>query len=187
MENKMTSMRKIQLMRKIQKYEKVLPKEIIELWKKTDMQGTLLNGYLRLIDPDVYKPIVDEVYWNKKAIPVFSTVFGDVIIWCAKEDGVTDREEIDMLSFKDDTDTFLGFEMERFLEFLENPEYVLDRFPEYQLYPEAVKRLGRVSNDECYFFVPYLFLGGEKTVERLQKGDMEVCISIMTQLIEGYL
>jgi len=72
----------------IERYRDLVPKEMIEIWKKYGL-GSFLNGYLRVINPDDYKELVEETYFRgKESIPLFTTAFADVITW--QENGFID-------------------------------------------------------------------------------------------------
>ena len=59
----------------IEKYRNLVPKEMIEIWEKYGL-GSFLNGYLRVINPDDYKELVEETYFRRNvAIPIFITAF----------------------------------------------------------------------------------------------------------------
>ena len=78
----------------IEKYKGQVPDEIIEIWKNYGL-GSFLNGYLRVINPDDYKELVEETYFRgKESIPLFTTAFADVITW--QENGFIDMFSIDM-------------------------------------------------------------------------------------------
>ena len=44
----------------IERYRDLVPKEMIEIWKNYGL-GSFLNGYLRVINPDDYKELVEEI------------------------------------------------------------------------------------------------------------------------------
>ena len=72
----------------IEKYKGQVPDEIIEIWENYGL-GSFLNGYLRVINPDDYKELVEETYFRgKESIPLFTTAFADVITW--QENGFID-------------------------------------------------------------------------------------------------
>jgi hypothetical protein len=65
----------------ILKYKDKLPGELIEVWYKYGF-GTLLNGFLKLINPDEYLDILERCYRRyEQAIPIFTTSMGDIIVW----------------------------------------------------------------------------------------------------------
>ena len=47
----------------IERYRDLVPKEMIEIWKKYGL-GSFMNGYLRVINPDDYKKLVEETYFK---------------------------------------------------------------------------------------------------------------------------
>ena len=72
----------------IEKYKGQVPDKVIEIWKNYGL-GSFLNGYLRVINPDDYKELVEETYFRgKESIPLFTTAFADVITW--QENGFID-------------------------------------------------------------------------------------------------
>ena len=47
----------------IERYRDLVPTEMIEIWKKYGL-GSFMNGYLRVINPDDYKKLVEETYFK---------------------------------------------------------------------------------------------------------------------------
>ena len=47
----------------IEKYKGQVLDEVIEIWKNYGL-GSFLNGYLRVINPDDYKELVEETYFR---------------------------------------------------------------------------------------------------------------------------
>ena len=45
----------------IEKYKNKVPKELIEVWQKYGF-GSLLNGYLKIVNPEDYKEVLVESY-----------------------------------------------------------------------------------------------------------------------------
>ena len=69
----------------IEKYKGQVPDEVIEIWKNYGL-GSFLNGYLRVINPDDYKELIEDTYFSgKESIPLFTTAFADVITWQENE------------------------------------------------------------------------------------------------------
>ncbi|MGN0025419.1 MAG: GAD-like domain-containing protein, partial [Clostridium sp.] len=65
----------------IDKYKEVISEELISVWKIYGF-GSILNGYLKIINPDEYKEIIDNSYFRANvSIPIFATAFGDIITW----------------------------------------------------------------------------------------------------------
>ena len=158
-----------------EKYNDQLPSEVLTVWREYGF-GTLLNGYLKVVDPDDYQELLADTYhWSGSAIPIFVTAFADIITW---ERG----RYIRMVNYKDGTFDGIaaGF------KFLWGD--VLDgafngSFFDIAQYEEAVKRYGQIQFDECFGYVPLLALGGNKGVSHLQKVKIKEHITLISQTI----
>ena len=63
------------------KYEDKLPGEMLAFWKEFGF-GTFYGGYLKSINPDDYKELLERSYFQGDvSIPIFATAFGDLITW----------------------------------------------------------------------------------------------------------
>ncbi|MBU3174520.1 T6SS immunity protein Tdi1 domain-containing protein [Clostridium estertheticum] len=116
--------------------------------------GSIKNGYLRIVNPDRYIEILEETYVRYElAIPLFTTAMGDIIVW---EDGY-----LMILNFRKNEVNVVGRNCELFFKNL-NDEYYLEKALGWIPYPEAIKKYGEPSDDECFGYVPILGLGGPK-------------------------
>ena len=105
----------------IEKYRNLVPKEMIEIWEKYGL-GSFLNGYLRVINPDDYKELIEETYFRGNvAIPIFITAFADVITW--EED-----EFIGMIEYKTLDVNAIWEGMDNFFELLSNKRFLEKNF-----------------------------------------------------------
>jgi hypothetical protein len=66
----------------INKYKDKLPAELIEFWQQYGF-GIYMNGYLKIVDPDIYQPILNEGYdtENNKELVFAVTGLGDFVVW----------------------------------------------------------------------------------------------------------
>ena len=65
----------------IKEYEDKLPIELITFWKEYGF-GTFYDGYLKAINPNEYKELIEKSYFQGDvSIPIFATAFGDLITW----------------------------------------------------------------------------------------------------------
>ena len=63
------------------KYSSILPQDLVNVWQEYGF-GSLMDGYLRIINPDEYKPLLDDSYGlSSTAIPIFVTAFADIVTW----------------------------------------------------------------------------------------------------------
>lgn len=93
----------------IQKYEKILPEELIKIWKDYGM-STLLKGYLKIINPEEYQELLNETYFRGTlSIPILTTAFGDVI---TLEEG----HYISMVKYKNGSFIMLAKNFKRFIQ-----------------------------------------------------------------------
>ena len=158
----------------IEKYRNLVPKEMIEIWENYGL-GSFLSGYLRVINPDDYKELVEETYFRGNvAIPIFITAFADVITW--EED-----EFIGMIEYKTLDVNAIWEGMDNFFELLSNKRFLEKNF-ELEMYNEALKLHGEVGYEDCYCFVPIIPVGGKK-IENLQKGRAFTHIEVIVYLM----
>ena len=158
----------------IEKYRNLVPKEMIEIWEKYGL-GSFLNGYLRVINPDDYKELVEETYFRGNvAIPIFITAFADVVTW--EED-----ELIGMIEYKTLDVNAIWEGMDNFFELLSNKRFLEKNF-ELEMYNKALKLYGEVGYEDCYCFVPVIPVGGKK-IENLQKGKAFTHIEVIVYLM----
>ena len=158
----------------IEKYRNLVPKEMIEIWEKYGL-GSFLNGYLRVINPDDYKELVEETYFRgKESIPLFTTAFADVVTW--EED-----ELIGMIEYKTLDVNAIWEGMDNFFELLSNKRFLEKNF-ELEMYNKALKLYGEVGYEDCYCFVPVIPVGGKK-IENLQKGKAFTHIEVIVYLM----
>ncbi|RKM55775.1 DUF1851 domain-containing protein [Butyrivibrio sp. X503] len=159
----------------IKKYEGILPSELLDVWRDYGF-GQMLDGYIKIINPDEYKEILRESYFRaEEAIPIMMTAFGDVITW-------EDNRYIRMICFKDGVFKGLGAGFKYFFSNMLDEDFQKDFF-EPDLFKCANEKLGKPEFDECYGFVPLLGLGGKRSADNLEKVKVKEYIAIIAQMI----
>jgi len=151
----------------IERYRDLVPKEMIEIWKKYGL-GSFLNGYLRVIKETYFR--------GKESIPLFTTAFADVITW--QENGF-----IDIVQYRYEDFEIMLKNMGYFLKFIYTEKTFTDDYFDLKLYEKAVKRYGELEYNQSFCFVPLLGLGGKKSVDNLDKGDTLTHIYLITELV----
>lgn len=64
-----------------EKYASSLPPELLNVWQNYGF-GTLLDGCLKIINPDEYQDLLHDTYGlSDSAIPVFATAFAGLLTW----------------------------------------------------------------------------------------------------------
>lgn len=158
----------------IDKYEKDLPSELINVWKQYGF-GEIMDGYLKIINPEDYIETLEMSYYaSDKAIPVMVTGFGDLIVW-------ESNKYLMMIKYKDSDIECLSSTMEWFWDDLSDEEYTNDYF-ELRQYKKAVTKLGELTFEECFGYTPLLGMGGSKKIANLDKVMVREHIEVITSL-----
>lgn len=159
----------------LSKYETILPGELIEIWENYGL-GSLLGGYLKVINPESYQELLNDTYFRAKiSIPILTTAFGDII---TLEEG----QYIGMVKYKNGNFVMLAKNFKRFMHNLED-DYFLEKYFQIPQYVEAVKKLGELEYDECFGYVPLLGLGGNEKVDNLDKVKIKEHIELISQMV----
>ena len=160
----------------IEKYKGQVPDEVIEIWKNYGL-GSFLNGYLRVINPDDYKELIEDTYFSgKESIPLFTTAFADVITW-------QENEYIGIVLYRLEDFEIMASGMDFFFSDIYTEESFRKEFFDLKLYEKAVKRYGELEYNQSFCFVPLLGLGGKKSIDNLDKGDTLTHIYLITELV----
>lgn len=161
----------------IEKYASKVPDELVELWKQYGL-GFLLDGYLKIINPEEYIEFVQKTYFRGDlSIPVFITAFGDII---TLEEG----DYLRIVEYKEENFITILENMYYFLEDLEDEELLKDYF-DIPFYEEAVKEYGNLDYNQCFGFVPLLVLGGKRDLTNIDKVGIKEHLELITQITGG--
>ena len=158
----------------IEKYKGQVPDEIIEIWKNYGL-GSFLNGYLRVINPDDYKELVEETYFRGNvAIPIFITAFADIITW--EED-----EYIGMIEYKNLGARILLKGKKRFFNFFKNKN-IWNNIFEFNMYEKIFKLYGALNYNDCYC-LDFENSINDKIVRDIQKSKTYIYIKEITNIM----
>jgi hypothetical protein len=116
------------------------------------------------------------------------TAFGDLVIFRdlrarAKELGLPDADkagDIALIDVHYKRMTMVAESAEALLESLDRPDWQ-KAYLRADLYRKAKKRLGDYGEDECFFFVPALALGGSEDAASVDRGNWLVHQDILFQ------
>ena len=159
----------------IEKYDKLLPDEIIYLWRTYGF-GTFYNGYLKVINPDEYKSLIEKSYFmGNVSIPIFATAFGDVLTW-------EENKYVGILKYRYNDNDIISDGFEYFYDIIYDEECAKDYFT-IENYNEATKKYGSLEYDECFGYVPLLALGGKESVDNLKKVKIREHIALITEMV----
>ncbi|WP_258880112.1 T6SS immunity protein Tdi1 domain-containing protein [Clostridium estertheticum] len=145
----------------INKYVGKIPEQLIEVWKKYGF-GSIINGYLKIINPDRFQNVIDESYFRSQvAIPIFATGMGDIIAW-------EENKYLRMVNYRRGGFKGISAGFDFFFLDLESTSFC-EKYLDCQPYFQAVEKYGQPTFDECFGYTPILGLGGSEKVEKLEK------------------
>lgn len=163
----------------IEKYLDLLPEELINVWRELGY-GTFVNGYLKIINPEDYLPLINETFLRSKGtIPILTTSMGDVILVEKEDDG---KFHIIQLNYRKGKSKVIASKYNLFLNFLQELAFK-EKALDWQPYPLAVKLYGEPAYDECFGYSPFLGLGGSEKVENLKKVKLREHVMIITEFM----
>ena len=152
----------------IEKYRGRVPDELVDIWERYGF-GTFGEGFLRIIDPELYEAEVGDcigkTQGDRVAIPVMVTGLGDLICW---EPSVGAGGLVAILYRKGDTKGLGGVRTFFMLTAMDGAAHLSSTL-DWDLFPQAVAAHGELPYDESFIFVPLLSLGGARKVENLHK------------------
>ncbi|WP_276352562.1 T6SS immunity protein Tdi1 domain-containing protein [Cohnella caldifontis] len=145
----------------IEKYKDKLGDDVIDVWNKYGY-GSAFKGYLKAVNPDELQQLFLETYIMPfDDIPVFVTGMGDII-------ACNSRGSFVIVDYRHQRTKVLWTDRKiRWNYFLE--AYYYDKYWQWDPYFEAVEKHGEPDYDECFGYEPLLSLGGNESVENLQK------------------
>jgi len=161
----------------LQKYEEILPAEIIQLWRRDGWCG-YLGGTLWFVNPDDYIDILAEwtISDTDNALVFARTAFADLFLYIRQQIFFLDVQYGDLFEIASGVDEMVGN--------LADPDFREDCLKE-QLFSTVHNRMGLLQSDECYMFVPVLALGGSGEAESVQKGKIREHLYLLSQVVLG--
>ncbi len=159
----------------LRNYEKLLPGDLLELWK-SDGLGSYSQGLLWLTDPAQWKETVLE--WlvdSPRAEVIARTAFGDLFVWSLGGVQYLDVHLAKVYRVADDIPFFFN----TFLLKPKNSERCLRK----RLFKKCLKKLGPPKRSEAYTFVPALAFGGSQKAEFVELAKMREHLNFLLQLI----
>ena len=145
----------------VESYRGRLPDDLLAEWQATGW-CSYADGFLWLVDPGLYDGVLEQ--WLPDAAPylVFMrTAFGSLLYWDGVDAVFFDVTRVDSTPVFDEMDWVFNGTLCR-KPFLDD---VMDR----DYFVEALPRLGRLTVDECYGFMPPKAMGGDGTPDTLAK------------------
>jgi hypothetical protein len=159
----------------VEQYRNRVPEEIVEIWQKYGL-GSFKNGFLKLIDPEIYSSVLVSAYSRSNvSVPLFATGMGDIITW-------EDNQTFILVSFGKKILNGLTRKVSSLFLSL-NEDWFCEESLFWKHYPKAIETYGSLAYDECFGYVPLLGLGGSERVKNLQKVKIKEQIMVITELL----
>lgn len=178
--------------KQVEAYRGILPDQLLEYWKAVGFSG-FQNGLFWITNPadfdDVLDSFLDETdfaaYDNYHVIA--RNVYGGLYLW-----GERTGYSLEIMPHLNWIVTVKGDEariskgeanisMQRFFGFRE-PGNVDIEANSKPYFPSVVKKHGPVNQDEVMVFTPYLFMGGEKSADKMSKENLHSFLQIIADL-----
>lgn len=155
------------------KYAELLPEKLLQLWKEAGF-GSLVEGYLKVVNPDEYADTLKEVYSPvfKNPLVIFATGLSDLIVW--------ENNYTVLLNCRYGISKVIESGFKYFLEDVYEKDFLEEELKAGN-YFQAKEGLGNLNFDECFGYVPLLSLGGTEKAQNLQKVKLKEHISIIAQ------
>ncbi|MER2498913.1 GAD-like domain-containing protein [Vibrio neptunius] len=176
----------------IEAYRGILPDQLLEYWQMVGFSG-FKDGLFWITNPAEFEDVLESFlkgtefadYDNYHVIA--RNAYGDLYLW-----GERTGESLEILPALnwiiigegDENQISQGSEnavIERFFGFQEVDDVDMDT-ESIPLFPSVLKTYGPVGKDEVMVFTPYLFMGGEKSVDAMAKENLQVFLHIMADL-----
>lgn len=148
-----------------------VPAFLLDFWQEYGF-GNYGNGIIKIVNPfDYYENLQA---WLGRAeddfsrTPIVVTGFGDIFYTRTHDDGVTDVSIFD-LHYREIA--VCENSVEEFFEEYLYDEYIQNEILRRELFTKATEKLGSICAEEIFYFVPALALGGDESLESIDKGD----------------
>jgi hypothetical protein len=179
---------------KIEKFRGKLPDKLLQYWEAYGW-CSYANGLFWTVDPDEWEGaledwIGDTPFMERDAYYVIArSAFGKLVLWGTNSGQslkITTAYGLAYPSY--DPDEFKedgpDLTLQLFFSSSSREQYDMTDMEDKPLFEQALARLGPLDHDTMYGFVPALALGGESSLDRLQKLDAHVHLSILSQVTE---
>ncbi|MDR2142307.1 MAG: DUF1851 domain-containing protein [Deltaproteobacteria bacterium] len=163
----------------ISQFEKVLPISLINFWKEYGF-GNYADGLIKVINPEEYNVSLYEWLGKKdiSRVPILVTAFGDIFFYRKLTASDEDISFLDIHYRK--IEVCVWSLIDFFNSFIVNNDIIKELLRE-KLFKKAVSKIGTITFDEIYYFVPALILGGKEDIKNISKGNGIIHQSLLFQ------
>lgn len=158
----------------LEKYADKVPPEIIELWQHGGV-GSYMNDFFWVVNPDDFHLIIDELYipFKQPCVAIARDAFGDLFLW--------EKDRVKFVNVRHTYSEVVGRDPQIFFNNIAVNWEHLSRRLKATNFIEASEKLGPLTYDECYGYVPLLSAGGAEKIENLKKVKIKEHLPIIAQ------
>ena len=159
----------------LEKFRSLVPNELLTLWAEGGL-GSYLNGNFWVVSPVEYEDILREIYhpFAEPCLVFGRTSFGDLLVW--------EQGYIKFINVRHKYSEIIGKNSNLFFtRILPDPQFLQERLKNSQL-EHAKDKLGPISSDTCYGYLPILGSGGTESLKNLQIVKLREHLSLIAQL-----
>ncbi|WP_281991285.1 T6SS immunity protein Tdi1 domain-containing protein [Aquimarina aggregata] len=151
------------------------PDEIAFLLKEY-AGNTFIDGFLSLVNPNEYLEVLEDIYipFEKPSSCFAKDALGNLYVW--------ENNSIKLINIRHGISEIIGRKPSVFFNLKMTDKGFLEKRLGIDSFYEAKEKLGSLSYDECYGYVPILAAGGAEKVENMQKVKLKEHIAIISQL-----
>jgi hypothetical protein len=165
-------------------YRGVLPDALLELWTDVGL-GRYGGGLIQLVDPRAFEDVL--AGWlmrpapSPDRVPVAISAFGRVFYYRKLPNGA---EDVAFLEPHDRLSGVLEWSLEGSFNGVLTDDEAVAELLEPDLYAACTARLGALEDNEIFYPVPALALGGTWDAAAMGKGDARVHLELLLQLAQ---
>ena len=159
----------------IRAYQDRVPDSLSAHWADAGFCG-YAKGLLWITNPDDFTSLVKDWFGEQVNHLVFArTALADLFLWSGSMVVLFNTQYGKPMEVSNRLEIFFNYSLCK--------KSVLDNLCSRATFAKARRRLGSLSHDECYGYVPAVALGGSETVESLQKVKLREYLAILAQAV----
>jgi len=177
----------------IENYKNKLPATLLRFWEKYGF-CSFLDGIFSIVDPEEYRGILEE-WFSKTSIAqdsnnyhvIARSGYGDLFIWNEIAGRSYEINSMNGWIIENDSDNKMDMEKQLGLFFASKSPCSLDIEDvetDEEIFEAAVEKLGPLTEDEIFGFVPLLVVGGDMVLDNLQKVNIHIHLDLILQFNE---
>ena len=164
----------------LEMFRGTLPEELLDFWQEYGF-GNYGGGLLKVVNPFDY---MDSLYtWlggvNPTRLPILITAFGNIFYYRKLSETDDDVCLLD-IHYRKISNCTLGFQ--EFFEDFIIEDTIAERLLDQKLFKQAVEKKGALEENEIFFFVPAIILGGSEYVDFIEIGNGAIQQQLLFQM-----